>query len=63
MTIEIRHKKKWYWVLLAANGKVWATSETYANKGNCERATKDLRDYLWPCCVAIRYAAGLKDDK
>ena len=36
MTIEIRHKKKWYWCLLANNGKVWATSETYANKANCE---------------------------
>ena len=42
MIIKLRKKKKWYWVLLADNGRVWATSETYATYSNAWRAAKHV---------------------
>lgn len=32
--------KPWYWRIVAANGQVIATSETYKNKWNAKRAAE-----------------------
>jgi uncharacterized protein YegP (UPF0339 family) len=38
MHIEVRGKLLYHWVLVAGNGEVLATSETYYSKSNAERA-------------------------
>ena len=35
--------KPWYWRIVAANGHVILTSETYASKGNAVKAARKFR--------------------
>jgi hypothetical protein len=42
LRIEIRGKLLYHWVLIACNGEVLATSETYFSKSNAERAAWKL---------------------
>jgi hypothetical protein len=40
--IEVRGKLLYHWVLIAGNGEVLATSETYFKKSNAARAALKL---------------------
>ena len=42
MRIEVRGKLLYHWVLVASNGEVLATSETYYSKSNAYRAANRL---------------------
>jgi uncharacterized protein YegP (UPF0339 family) len=43
MIIEVlRKEKKWYWIVKANNGKVFAHSEQYYNKSNAIRSAKSF---------------------
>jgi uncharacterized protein YegP (UPF0339 family) len=42
MRIKLRGKLIYHWVLVARNGEVLATSETYFSKGNALRAAAKL---------------------
>jgi uncharacterized protein YegP (UPF0339 family) len=46
MHIEVRGKLLYHWVLIAGNGEVLATSETYFSKSNAARAAKRLSDAI-----------------
>ena len=44
MKIKLRGRIFWHWVLVAKNGEIRATSETYYSKGNAVRAAKKLSE-------------------
>jgi hypothetical protein len=44
--IEVRGKLMFHWVLIAGNGEVLATSETYFSKSNADRAAKRLSEAI-----------------
>lgn len=53
--IEVRGKLLFHWVLVAGNGEIMASSETYWSKSNAWRAARRLS-------VAIDVPLGRVDD-
>ena len=51
MKIEVLKNKrsKWYWRLVAANGKVLAHSETYSSKQMALKTAKKIAAYVYYC--------------
>jgi uncharacterized protein YegP (UPF0339 family) len=42
MKIKLKGRILWHWILVAKNGEVVATSETYYSKSNAKRAAWEL---------------------
>lgn len=58
MKIHVRQSKSgsWFYHILGDNGRILATSEQYASKGNAKRAANSLGDRInltQVCVVAV----------
>lgn len=41
---RIPRRQRWHWRIRAANGRILASSETYANEADCRAAIAVVRD-------------------
>ena len=54
LVVQKNRAGKWYWNLQAENGKIWATSESYASRSNALRAGNKFVKELDKIVITVR---------